>query len=222
MEFLSGDNTSIENESGVVLENSSLLDDGKNQNSSGNIENTLDKSNWPSMIADRSNEGEALDPNAVLRNAGDNIEGRIDLFIATKDKNEDQTPKTEYYVGERIKAYATVAPSGKNFVVTNAKVKITFPKQYISNKSAFVLAESASKFQPTEDSTNWYVTYEFERLVGGTQVDLPIFFEHTKNSTTPDGFETPIKIEVFNEEDQLLNSLTTVYKAKTLPLEPRM
>lgn len=206
--------TTIENESGVVLENTSFLDERKSQNSSGSIENTLDKSNWPSMIADRSNEGEVLDPNAVLRNANTG-KTSVDVREATSDGSE---ARTEFWVGEQISTNAVIDNSGLGAQL-RARGKITFPKAYVNGRPTFVQEKSMRDYAITEDADNRYVDFKIT-IDDGKKVALPMFFSMKNNDNVPNGFETAIKFELFDEfTDAPIDSHATIYKSKTVELK---
>lgn len=151
-----------------------------------------------------------------LRNAPSTI--KYNVTIMTEGKEADGSDKLIYWSGEQIMPRAAFDISGDGVNIVNASTKITVPKVKVNNKvviskPTFVILDSAKTSVESEDENNWYMTYTFESLKGGSIALSPFPFNFV-NQITPDGTTVTPKYELFDGSGNLLDSATTTYTAK--------
>lgn len=76
--------------------------------------------------------GHTEQPELAVRSGGDNLDGNmtLDIYMVTGANNDRREPATAL-VGESIQSYFHIAPSGRNFQMSNATLRITVPKKNI-------------------------------------------------------------------------------------------
>lgn len=153
----------------------------------------------------------------------DTIKYNVDII--TEAKNEDGTDKLEYFSGETIMPRATFDISGDGVNIANAKTVITVPKvkyngKQVVTKPTFVILDSAKTNVMTEDEDNWYYTYTFESLKGGSVALAPFPFSFI-NKVTPGGTTITPRYELFDGDGKLLDSKEVTYTSKVQGYENR-
>ncbi len=151
-----------------------------------------------------------------LRSAASTIKYNIEII--TEAKEADGSDKLVYWSGEQIMPRATFDISGDGVNIANAVTKITVPKikangKVVINKPTFVILDSAKSSIETEDDDNWYMTYTFESLKGGSIALAPFPFNFI-NEYTPGGTTITPKYELFDGDGNLLDSASITYTAK--------
>lgn len=143
--------------------------------------------------------------------------GSVKVDVATRTA-AGETPRTEYRVGEQIETNAIIDNSGLGGVL-DARARITIPKAHLTGQPTVVEERSMRDFAVTDDADNRY--YDFKiKVQDGVKLALPIYFTLRNRSTVPNGFETPVKFEIFDlNTDDLLDEHTTNYIAKVRDFE---
>ncbi|MCS4490290.1 MULTISPECIES: collagen binding domain-containing protein [unclassified Corynebacterium] len=116
--------------------------------------------------------------------------------IRTKEGLVNSTDdRLDYWSGERIDPIVTLAVSGADVELNNAKVTITVPKTRSSDGSVvynekpdFARLESADSSEIGENDDAFYVEYTFKKLKSGQIFQFPLAFAF-KNRLTPSGVE---------------------------------
>lgn len=199
------ENIENQDENLEILENPEISENENNEN----LENT---------------ENENLENAIVTRTTTDNIEtienidnndlsGKIELRILTEDKNEDGSPKNEYYTGEEILTYAEFRVSGADFMIANASTRITIPRAQLDWRPIFSKTDASTTWRTYEDNDNYYAEYNYENLRGGNIVAAPVTFKWLQYTTKWD-FETPVKIEMLDGQKNVIKEHIVNYKAK--------
>ncbi|MBS4750456.1 LPXTG cell wall anchor domain-containing protein [Carnobacteriaceae bacterium zg-ZUI78] len=144
---------------------------------------------------------------------------KYNVSIFTETKNPDKTDKLEYLSGQNITPRAAFDISGDGVNIVNAKTVITFPKvkhegEIVTTKPTFVVLDSAKTSEFSEDDDNWYMTYTFDSLKGGSIALAPFPFNFI-NGKTPNGTTVTPKYELFDATGKLLDKAIVTYTAKT-------
>lgn len=203
-----------QDENPEILKNPEILENE-------NIENI---ENLENIENEKLENNENLENAIITRTTTDNIEtientdnndlsGKIELRILTEDKNEDGSPKNEYYTGEEILTYAEFRVSGADFMIANASVRVSVAKNWVS-KPVFSKSDSATSWLISEDDEKYYAIYNFDFLRWWNIVAVPVRFSHYK-SNIYNWFETPVKIEILDSEKNIIKSHTQIYKIKS-------
>lgn len=142
------------------------------------------------------------------------------ISLAYKNQDGTDVTKFDYYTGESILVYAHFDISGTDTIIPNTKTKITIPKENIDWEPQFSRAtDPNSTYKVTEDATNYYVEYTFPLLKGWSTEAVPFIFKH-KQFVTQNWFKTPIKFEIFDENNNVIKSIEENWIAKTYSLSP--
>ncbi|NEW63359.1 LPXTG cell wall anchor domain-containing protein [Granulicatella sp. zg-ZJ] len=144
---------------------------------------------------------------------------KYNVKMLTETKNPDGTDKLIYLSGENITPRASFDISGDGVNILNAKTVITFPKvkhegRILTTKPTFVTLDSAKTSEFSEDEDNWYMTYTFSSLRGGSIALSPFPFRFY-NDVTPNGTTVTPKYELFDGNGTLLDSASVTYTAQT-------
>lgn len=149
---------------------------------------------------------------------------KYNLAILTEEKEEGKD-KLVYWSGEQIMPRAFFDVSGSSADIPNPTTKITVPKvkvngKLVISKPIFVKLDTAKTWTVTEDDDNWYVTYNFEKLTGGSiaSAQFPFKFE---NGLTPDGTKIEVKYELFDDKGTLLDIAKQTYTSKAQGFKSR-
>ena len=145
--------------------------------------------------------------------AEDNTTAKTRLRIINLNGDNTIDEKTEFWVKETIPVAADLSISGSGVNYPNPKLKITVQKSPAITKPGFVDSLKATKNEQTEDENNYYMTYTFDSLTGGTKLTFPFPFEF-KEDTANNGDSVTIKEELLDENDGVIDSVTKVYTAK--------
>ena len=145
--------------------------------------------------------------------AEDNSTAKTKLRIINLNGDNTIDEKTEFWVKNTIPVAADLAISGAGVNYPNPKLKITVQKSPAITKPGFVDSLKATKNEQTEDENNYYMTYTFDSLTGGTKLTFPFPFEF-KEDTANNGDSVTIKEELLDENDGVIDSVTKVYTAK--------
>ncbi len=123
-----------------------------------------------------------------------------------------ESRETEFYTGSEITAYAGVRISGQNTTLQNTTMKVTIPKKYLSSGVKASQGNNLSKDpEVTWDDDNYYITFSYKPISGGTSVELPFIFT-TKNYTTPDGTTIPLQAQYYDQEGKELGKAELTLK----------
>lgn len=139
--------------------------------------------------------------------------------VLTETKETDGSDKLIYWSGEQIMPRGFFDISGDGVDIKNATSRITVPKvkvngKLVIDKPTFVKLDTAKTWQVSEDDDNWYVTYHFETLTGGSIAIAQFPFKFI-NEITPDGTKIEVKYELFDGNQVLLDEDRQIYTAKT-------
>lgn len=79
--------------------------------------------------------------------------------------------------------------------------------------------DSALSMSTSRDDTNYYATYNFNNITGGLVPTVPVTLVHN-NPHVPNGFETPIKIDILASDNSVLSTATTSVVAQADEMKP--
>ena len=145
--------------------------------------------------------------------AEDNSTAKTKLRIINLNGDNTIDEKTEFWVKNTIPVAADLAISGAGVNYPNPKLKITVQKSPAITKPGFVDSLKATKNEQTEDENNYYMTYTFDSLTGGTKLTFPFPFEF-KEDTANNGDSVTIKEELLDENGGVIDSVSKTYTAK--------
>ena len=145
--------------------------------------------------------------------AEDNSTAKTRLRIINLNGDNTIDEKTEFWVKDTIPVAADLAISGSGVNYPNPKLKITVPKSPAITKPGFVDSLKATNNEQTEDENNYYMTYTFDSLTGGTKLTFPLPFMF-KEDTANNGDSVTIKEELLDENGGVIDSVSKTYTAK--------
>ena len=145
--------------------------------------------------------------------AEDNSTAKTKLRIINLNGDNTIDEKTEFWVKDTIPVAADLAISGSGVNYSNPKLKITVQKSPAITKPGFVDSLKATNNEQTEDANNYYMTYTFDSLTGGTKLTFPLPFMF-KEDTANNGDSVTIKEELLDENGGVIDSVSKTYTAK--------
>ena len=145
--------------------------------------------------------------------AEDNTTANTRLRIINLNGDNTIDEKTEFWVKDTIPVAADLAISGSGVNYSNPKLKITVQKSPAITKPGFVDSLKATNNEQTEDENNYYMTYTFDSLTGGTKLTFPLPFMF-KEDTANNGDSVTIKEELLDENGGVIDSVSKTYTAK--------
>ena len=145
--------------------------------------------------------------------AEDNTTANTRLRIINLNGDNTIDEKTEFWVKDTIPVAADLTISGSGVNYPNPKLKITVQKSPAITKPGFVDSLKATSNEQTEDENNYYMTYTFDSLTGGTKLTFPLPFMF-KEDTANNGDSVTIKEELLDENGGVIDSVTKTYTAK--------
>lgn len=105
--------------------------------------------------------------------------------------------------------------------IPNAKLVITIPKAHIM-KPQFAASAVAKESVFTEDADNYYQTYTFDQLTGGTIATFPTQGLSFYSGKTYKGDSFTVTAKLTDEKNMVLTEVTQTYTAKVRDLESRV
>ena len=145
--------------------------------------------------------------------AEDNSTAKTRLRIINLNGDNTIDEKTEFWVKDTIPVAADLTISGSGVNYPNPKLKITVQKSPAITKPGFVDSLKATSNEQTEDENNYYMTYKFDSLTGGTKLTFPLPFMF-KEDTANNGDRVTIKEELLDENGGVIDSVSKTYTAK--------
>ena len=145
--------------------------------------------------------------------AEDNSTAKTQLRIINLNGDNTIDEKTEFWVKDTIPVAADLAISGTGVNYSNPKLRISVQKTPAITTPEFVDSLKATKNERTEDENNYYMTYTFDSLTGGTKLTFPFPFAF-KEDTANNGDTVTLKEELLDENGGVIDSVTKVYTAK--------
>lgn len=79
--------------------------------------------------------------------------------------------------------------------------------------------DSALSMSTSSDDTNYYAVYNLNNVTGGLTPTTPITLIHN-NLHVPNGFETPVTVEILMSDNSVLTTTTTSIVAQADEMKP--
>lgn len=125
----------------------------------------------------------------------------------------------DYYSDETISSAVDLDVSGKDTVLSNAKLVIKVEKKFYITKPSFASSNNATSSVVTEDTDFYYATYTFDRLSGGQHVTIPLPFKFNPATAVKTGDQVKVSTALYTDgSDATVASDEKVYTAITSEL----
>ena len=144
-------------------------------------------------------------------------DGKVYLYFTDRANKEN---KFHFYAGKLVTAYLSIIPTGTKLKVNSPKLKVKFPKENLAEKVGFSVPEKAISHKFTEDDQYYYAEYEFDQLVGGLTIEMPIIYKIQNNKTVPNGFLSHAEATLYESDGTtVIAEARQDFVAETFPLK---